>query len=233
MSGFRCYELDLAEDHGVTVRADKRGGKQGRPSGVDLTIDVDGRHVLNARVGFADAVRLARYLLDAADGVKFDRVYYIRCGDLVKIGYSNDPAARLRSLQTGSPSRLELMVTEPGGRAVESARHEQFSDWRTEGEWFMLVPEVLEHLRALGWRDEVDPKFSDAEELGLLWARLSGESVDDTHTASFVRWLDALSFEVIRTALLNAASKGKPWAYVCGICWKKFKKETGVAYGLG
>ena len=61
----------------------------------------------------------------------------------VKIGRAKAPRARLAELQIGSPVRLNLMATFAGGRNEESMLHECFADWRTEGEWFSLAPELV------------------------------------------------------------------------------------------
>lgn len=54
----------------------------------------------------------------------------------VKIGYSADPATRLRGIQTMSPTPLDVLWSHPGSRAVESALHRKFNALRLHGEWF-------------------------------------------------------------------------------------------------
>jgi hypothetical protein len=39
-------------------------------------------------------------------------------------------------LQTGSPVRLELVATLPGGQSREAYLHEKFARYRVSGEWF-------------------------------------------------------------------------------------------------
>jgi hypothetical protein len=58
-----------------------------------------------------------------------------------KIGISENPEGRLRSLQCGSPNRLELReVYWPDTRdeafAIEREFHDNYADWRMHGEWF-------------------------------------------------------------------------------------------------
>mgnify|MGYP000564849394 FL=1 len=63
----------------------------------------------------------------------------------VKIGYtSGSPRERMRTLQTGSPSRLELVASFDGGESLEKAFHKAFSPLRLHGEWF-LVRDKLRH----------------------------------------------------------------------------------------
>ncbi|MFF6903309.1 GIY-YIG nuclease family protein [Streptomyces hydrogenans] len=54
----------------------------------------------------------------------------------VKIGTSVNPDKRLKELQTGNPDRLEVLWSTPGGRELETALHQAFAAYRTEGEWF-------------------------------------------------------------------------------------------------
>lgn len=80
-------------------------------------------------------------------------VYFIRAGAMVKIGWSDDVAHRLRELQIASPEKLELLATCPGGRALESFFHVAFSRYRAHGEWFHhcdRVSRCVFHLRSLG-----------------------------------------------------------------------------------
>lgn len=73
------------------------------------------------------------------------RVYYIRRADnLVKIGFSTNVEVRMRDLGV-----WDLLVTEPGGRALERERHEQFADLRVRGEWFRYERPLIEHVISL------------------------------------------------------------------------------------
>jgi hypothetical protein len=76
-------------------------------------------------------------------------VYMIRSGALgdVKIGFANDPLARLRQIQTGHPAKLRIIRVLEGDRGVERSLHERFQPQRLNGEWFsfsddMLSPEI-------------------------------------------------------------------------------------------
>lgn len=71
-------------------------------------------------------------------------VYYMRIGNRCKIGYSANLAGRLDAI---NPE--ELLVTEPGGPAQEAARHSQFADLRTHGEWFRYEGALAEHVAQL------------------------------------------------------------------------------------
>lgn len=56
---------------------------------------------------------------------------------LGKIGTTTgNLATRLKGIQTGSPRRLSVLCTHPGGRDLEEFLHEVFRDQRLEGEWF-------------------------------------------------------------------------------------------------
>lgn len=66
-------------------------------------------------------------------------VYYLLVGDLIKIGFASDVRKRLRSY----PPNTELLAVEPGDRALEKRRHQQFDEHLQRGrEWFADVPEI-------------------------------------------------------------------------------------------
>ena len=63
-------------------------------------------------------------------------IYFIECGDLVKIGTTNDVRARLSSLQTGNPAPMVLLGQMAGGMVVEGDLHRRFRALHVRGEWF-------------------------------------------------------------------------------------------------
>lgn len=72
-------------------------------------------------------------------GVRLTRVYLIRAESRprrLKIGLSDDPARRLRSLQVGSPVPLTLLAHVLGSREKERYLHRRFAHLRSHGEWF-------------------------------------------------------------------------------------------------
>ena len=72
-------------------------------------------------------------------------VYFIRgANGKIKIGIAQDIVKRMRELQIGSASKLELMAISRGGIKYEKELHEQFSRAHIHGEWFEPIPELLE-----------------------------------------------------------------------------------------
>jgi len=63
-------------------------------------------------------------------------VYFLRCGDAVKIGYTTNPSGRLESLKTGLPTPIDAFVLVAGTEADERALHREFHQLRVHGEWF-------------------------------------------------------------------------------------------------
>lgn len=76
-------------------------------------------------------------------------VYFIRGGDMIKIGYAKDPKTRLRDLQVGSPVRLEILVTIPGCHSVEKGIHARFRKLRSHGEWFRAEESLLDFVEEM------------------------------------------------------------------------------------
>jgi hypothetical protein len=74
------------------------------------------------------------------------RVYYVRLGNHIKIGYTQDIKARMRSY---GPTAV-LLAAEPDPGGVERKRHRQFAEYLDAGnEWFLPSPELMEHINAL------------------------------------------------------------------------------------
>jgi len=78
------------------------------------------------------------------------QVYFIRArceGNPIKIGYSINPKARIKALQTASPVKLRLLKTIPGNRQIERALHRKFKKYRLRGEWFKGSKELLQYIK--------------------------------------------------------------------------------------
>jgi len=68
------------------------------------------------------------------------KVYFIRevGTELVKIGKSHDPEERLKTLQTGTPHKLELMHVVDSEKRDENWFHQKLSEFHVTGEWYRL-----------------------------------------------------------------------------------------------
>lgn len=91
--------------------------------------------------------------LDCVDerpaGYSGDVVYFLwgESTNLVKIGYTNDVRARLKSFSCGSAEATHLLRLIPGGRMTEKRLHRVFRTRRVRGEWFRFHPEMLTAFR--------------------------------------------------------------------------------------
>lgn len=69
-------------------------------------------------------------------------IYFLRFGDLVKIGYSSSLATRVQAIITGIPGDVQFVGHMPGERDVEAHFHEVFGASRFNGEWFLSTPRL-------------------------------------------------------------------------------------------
>lgn len=101
-------------------------------------------------LGYENIEEYARhkYLVDSGNS---GSVYFIQQGNdgLIKIGTTENVKARLATLQTSSPHKLNLLNTISGGRQKEAELHNRFSEFRKNGEWFEPVQELLDFIYAL------------------------------------------------------------------------------------
>ena len=65
-------------------------------------------------------------------------LYFFQCGKTYcfKIGVSDDPAARLKTVQTSYPYPLSTILKEPGLEAAERPLHGLLKRFHLNGEWF-------------------------------------------------------------------------------------------------
>lgn len=86
-------------------------------------------------------------------------VYFVRRGTSggVKIGYAENPHARMRGMQTANEDELFLLGAITGGREVEQELHRRFAAGRKRGEWFHATPELLAFIEGVT-RSQEQPK---------------------------------------------------------------------------
>lgn len=100
-------------------------------------------------------------------------VYFVQAGPdgPIKIGLTTSLDSRLRALQTGSPRRLTLLHTEPGGRDRELALHRRWAlhRLRGDGEWFAPAPAILNYIATApdGARGRLAPSLA-----AIPWGKL-------------------------------------------------------------
>lgn len=67
----------------------------------------------------------------------------------IKIGVTGSIKARLATLQSHSPVRLEVKAARAGGEDIEAAYHAWFAEDRLHGEWFRPSPSILAEIDRL------------------------------------------------------------------------------------
>lgn len=78
-------------------------------------------------------------------------VYFISDEESLKIGIANDVPKRLKQLQTGSSSKLNIIHVVPFNSRKEAMKkerelHKKYEAFRLEGEWFVKQPVILDEL---------------------------------------------------------------------------------------
>lgn len=76
-------------------------------------------------------------------------IYFIKCGDAVKIGRAVDVRKKLSILRQANPNGVELLGVLYGvDPAIELRLHAQFDAARQGGEWFRITPEITKYISA-------------------------------------------------------------------------------------
>lgn len=85
------------------------------------------------------------------------QVYYIRIGDHIKIGFTQNLLERISGLRVDAS---DVLAAEPGGRAKERERHLQFADIRIgKRENFERTADLLTHIAKVR-RENGKPKMT-------------------------------------------------------------------------
>jgi hypothetical protein len=82
-------------------------------------------------------------------------VYFVRAGEVVKIGRAVDVADRIRNMQVGHHEPLKLLAAVPAHAALEAELHRHFAVEREDGEWFRLSPRLMAYIE--GVRQNLNP----------------------------------------------------------------------------
>ena len=79
-------------------------------------------------------------------------VYFVKCGSSVKVGYSRSVGSaweRMKNMQTGNPTELEMVKVVLGGLTEERKIHRLFETYLIRGEWYKFDPMVETIINAL------------------------------------------------------------------------------------
>lgn len=76
-------------------------------------------------------------------------IYFVRLNFRIKIGYSTNVKARLKTLQVSSPDPLEFIGSRPGSMRDEERLHSKYADLHASGEWFNDIGVLTRDLCAL------------------------------------------------------------------------------------
>lgn len=102
--------------------------------------------------------------LPAGESLEGYRGYVYFIGDpssaTIKIGYSKNPWARVKDLQTGRTDNLCVVATVRTTDVSECAVHELLSDERTAGEWFKVSPRIKSLIASIKAK-----RITDADDL--------------------------------------------------------------------
>lgn len=126
------------EEHGMNQQMQKPKQINGAEVEKIDTLVSSGMNVSGTRPDI-DAWLTQRCSLPVHDG---HRVYFVLCGEFIKVGFSSNPYKRLSSMQTGSPFPLVMLADIPGSKDDEQEIHRMFPDLHVRGEWFRDDPRI-------------------------------------------------------------------------------------------
>lgn len=165
-------------------------------------------------------------------------VYYIRRGELIKIGTTSNPASRFDSLMPD-----EILAHEPGGVAEEALRHRQFNPERVarRGEYFRPSPRLMKHIAAV--REQYGPphpSWPSVSTLGsgylqtknplVLPDPVSGEVMTATQAAADLSVGVSTISQWVRRGRLAAAGRNEAGRPVYPVEHLRYLRDRGRAW---
>jgi hypothetical protein len=103
-------------------------------------------------------------------------LYAISDGAFVKLGYSKSPKTRMRDMQTGQPTKLEILwelrVAESESLAQKAERklHRYCKAYRKRGEWFELSCMTI--VRQFELRQQIETEAAEDAEIEIVAAAM-------------------------------------------------------------
>jgi hypothetical protein len=89
-------------------------------------------------------------------------LYFIKGGDAIKVGITDNVEKRLIGIQTGNPSKVELLqsisMSDEEARKAESEIHRIFIKTNLSGEWYQATQFMLEFIKNIkenGWESHL------------------------------------------------------------------------------
>lgn len=79
-------------------------------------------------------------------------VYFVRGGELIKIGWSRHVRSRVMGMKIGSPAALTVVALALGGWELEAVLHAKYSEYHSHGEWFRYEGRLRELVDSLAAR---------------------------------------------------------------------------------
>jgi hypothetical protein len=161
-------------------------------------------------------------------------VYFIRSGDCIKIGKSDNPWKRMASLQTGSPDSLDMLAVMPGDIGFESGLQEAFSEHLVRGEWYKENDRLMSFIEAV---KAAFPDWQESPKVAIQQPESSVQEFEDLHDAlgdDVMRENAPFSLEIGQSFTFKMSHKGQfrypttnPWGF-----WERISFDYGGFWEL-
>lgn len=74
------------------------------------------------------------------------RVYFVRVGDFIKIGYTREIKRRMYQIDSLTPHEIELLLHINGDTVYEDILHDKFKHLRRKFDWFEATKELVDFI---------------------------------------------------------------------------------------
>lgn len=131
-------------------------------------------------------------------------VYFIKCAEYIKIGYTIDLENRLKAAKTFNPFPLEVLRILDGDMKREKQIHKELSKFKHEGEWLIDCEEVRGYIKTQTFADPTNLDKPTPMELGYKHKEclkdIVARRIDDTLLVT----LDLPTRKSIRSKIMSS-----------------------------
>jgi hypothetical protein len=73
-------------------------------------------------------------------------VYFVKCGEFIKIGWSESWYSRIQRMKVDNPDHIEVLLVIGRPKIFEKTMHRKFAELRHRGEWFRDHLDIREYV---------------------------------------------------------------------------------------
>lgn len=156
------------------------------------------------------------------------KIYFIKCGDSIKIGFSKNPWARCSMLKTGMPEEPILLGYFNGSLVDEKKLHSRFSSIKVNREWYKATDDLLDTIAVLC--NKTTKHYQTTSSYGSNYNTEAEAEADSTHKNNVYKAEVATTYtlqQVKDACIMNCIPESNAQSYFDQYNSQGWKKGNG------